>query len=214
MTSLTIDIVSDLVCPWCYIGKRHLEQALANMGEAAPTPVIRWHPFQLNPDLAREGMSRKQYVENKFGGPARAAQVYERVRLAGEGAGLTLRFDKIERQPNTLAGHALVAYAQEHGAGDAVVEALFKAYFVEGVYIGDAETLTTIAVENGLQRDRVEAVLNDTQTLENIAAQDQSVRAQGISGVPFFVVNQKYALSGAQPPEAIQRAIEQALAGE
>ena len=210
-TALTIDIVSDLVCPWCYIGKRHLEAALSSMGEAAPPVQIRWHPFQLNPDLPPEGISRKRYVENKFGGPQRAAETYARVKQAGAATGLDLQFDRIAQQPSTLAGHALVALAQEEGKGDAVVEALFKAYFVEGVFIGDINTLADIAQAHGISREKVEAVLNDPQTLQNVAAQDASVRAQGISGVPFFVIGQQFSLSGAQPPEAIRQAIERAM---
>jgi predicted DsbA family dithiol-disulfide isomerase len=213
MTALTIDIVSDLVCPWCFIGKRHLEAALESMGETAPQVQIRWHPFQLNPDLPLEGITRKSYIENKFGGPQRAAEVYDRVKQAGKATGLDLMFDRIAQQPNTLAGHALVALAQEAGVGDAVVEALFKAYFEEGVFIGDPKTLAVIGAAHGLSREKIEAVLNDPQTLQNVAAQDASVRAQGISGVPFFVIDQKFSLSGAQPPEAMRQAIEAAMKG-
>jgi predicted DsbA family dithiol-disulfide isomerase len=213
MTTLTIDIVSDLVCPWCFIGKRHLEAALASMGETAPQVQIRWHPFQLNPDLPLEGVSRKSYIETKFGGPQRAAEVYERVKKAGAATGLDLMFDRIQQQPNTLAGHALVALAQEEGVGDAVVEALFKAYFEQGVFIGEIITLADIGAAHGLSREKIETVLGDAQTLQNIAAQDASVRAQGISGVPFFVIDQKFSLSGAQPPEAIRQAIERAMQG-
>jgi predicted DsbA family dithiol-disulfide isomerase len=213
-TSVTVDIVSDLVCPWCYIGKRHLEAALASMGSSAPQVTVRWHPFQLNPDLQRAGMSRQTYVETKFGGAARAAQVYERIRLAGQATGLTLFFDRIERQPNTLAGHALVALAQEHGVGDAVVEALFHAYFVDGVFIGDVARLADIGAAQGLDRTRIETVLSDDTTLANIAAQDHAVRQQGISGVPFFLINEKFALSGAQPAEVIAKTIGRAMNGD
>jgi predicted DsbA family dithiol-disulfide isomerase len=211
--TFTIDIVSDLVCPWCFIGKRHLEAALASMGKTAPQVQIRWHPFQLNPDLPLEGVSRKSYIETKFGGPARAAEIYARVKQAGTATGLDLQFDKIMQQPNTLAGHALVALAQEEGVGDAVVEALFKAYFEDGVFIGDIKTLADVGAAHGLAREKIEAVLGDAQTLQNVAAQDASVRAQGISGVPFFVIDQKFSLSGAQPPEAIRQAIERAMQG-
>ncbi len=212
MTALTIDIVSDLVCPWCFIGKRHLEAALASMGESAPQVQIRWHPFQLNPDLPLAGITRKSYIENKFGGAQRAAEIYARVKQAGLATGLDLQFDKISQQPNTLAGHAFVALAQEEGKGDAVVEALFKAYFEDGVFIGDVNTLADIGAAQGIAREKIESALNDPQTLQNVAAQDANVRAQGISGVPFFVIGQKYSLSGAQPPDAIRQAIERALA--
>jgi predicted DsbA family dithiol-disulfide isomerase len=212
MESIAIDIVSDLVCPWCYIGKRHLETALAAMGKDAPPVAIRWHPFQLNPDLPRAGMARKTYVETKFGGPERAAQVYDRVKDAGDAAGLALRFDKIEHQPNTLAGHALVALAQDSGLGDAVVEALFKAFFIDGRNIGEREVLLDVGQRCGLAAGTLNALLDDESTLANIAAQDQAVRAQGISGVPFFVLGKKFSLSGAQPPATIQQAISHLIA--
>jgi predicted DsbA family dithiol-disulfide isomerase len=211
MTALTIDIVSDLVCPWCFIGKRHLEAALQSMGDAAPAVNIRWHPFQLNPDLPRAGISRKTYIEQKFGGAQRAAEIYARVKQAGLATGLDLQFDQIMQQPNTLAGHALVTLAQEEGVGDAVVEALFQAYFQKGVFIGDLDILVEIGAKNGLAHDKIRAVLNDNETLQNVAGQDASVRAQGITGVPFFVINQRYSLSGAQPPAALRQAIERAM---
>ncbi len=211
MNPLTIDIVSDLVCPWCFIGKRHLESAIASMGESAPMVQIRWHPFQLNPDLPHEGIARKTYVETKFGGAARAAEVYGRVTLAGATVGLDLQFNKIQQQPNTRAAHALVALAQEAGKGDEVVEALFRAYFFDGVFIGETETLVDIATRNGLDAARVRTALNDEQTLNAISAQDSATRAQGISGVPFFVFGNAHALSGAQPPAEMVRAIRAAM---
>ncbi len=211
MPALTIDIVSDLVCPWCFIGKRHLEAALASMGQSAPQVLIRWHPFQLNPDLPLAGITRKSYVETKFGSAQRAAEIYARVKAAGLATGLDLQFDKIMQQPNTLAGHALVALAQEEGKGDAVVEALFKAYFEQGVFIGDEKTLADIGAAAGITREKIEAALANPETLQNVAAQDAGVRAQGISGVPFFVIDQQLSLSGAQPPEAIRQAIERAM---
>jgi len=153
--TLTIDIVSDVVCPWCYIGKRKLEAALA-MPEAADLPnvVIRWHPFQLNPDLPQQGISRKQYLEDKFGGPQRAAEIYERVRAAGRTAGLELNIDGITLQPNTLAAHALIAFAQQGDAdGGDIKERLLKAYFVENRFIGSPDVLAEIADEAGLNPD-------------------------------------------------------------
>lgn len=206
--TLTVDIVSDVVCPWCYIGKRHVEKALASWQAANPdgTVAVRWHPFQLNPDLPPDGTDRKAYLEAKFGGPERAKEIYARVGAAGRNAGLNLNFDGILKQPNTLAAHALIAYAQsvdDGRYGDAVAERLFSAYFVNGEFIGDVEVLVAIAVECGLNAEATRAVLTEPATLEQIAAQDASVRQQGITGVPFFVFNQKIALSGAQPPEVM-----------
>ena len=210
---LTIDIVSDVVCPWCYIGKRKLEAALA-LPQAAKLPKvqIRWHPFQLNPDMATEGVSRKQYLEDKFGGPQRAAEIYERVRAAGRSAGLELNIDGITRQPNTLAAHALIAFGQQHGAGDAVKERLLHAYFVENRFIGSVDVLVDIAAETGLDADAARFWLNDPAQLQAVAQADAQARAMGISGVPFFIFNQKLAVSGAQDPDTLLDAMHQAVA--
>ena len=214
---LNIDIVSDVVCPWCYIGKRHVEQAISQWQAAHPeAPVnVRWHPFQLNPDQPPEGTDRRDYIEAKFGGPQRAKEVYERVAAAGRNAGLNLNFDGIKRQPNTLAAHALIAYAQSVDEGkhaDAIAERLFKAYFIDGEFIGDIDVLVSIAAECGLDADATRAVLSERATLDQIAAQDANVRQQGITGVPFFIFNQKVALSGAQPPDVLLDAMEKSVA--
>lgn len=212
---LTIDVVSDVVCPWCYIGKRKLEAAL-DMARAAGLPAaeVRWHPFQLNPDLPAQGISRKQYLEDKFGGPQRAAEIYARVKAAGQAAGLELDIDGITLQPNTLAAHALLAFAQQQyglDAGHAVKERLLKAYFIENRFIGDVEVLVQIAIDAGLDGDAARAFVTDPEQLQNVAAADTRVREMGISGVPFFIFNQKVAVSGAQDPANLLAAIQQSL---
>lgn len=214
--TLTIDVVSDLVCPWCYIGKRKLEAALA-LPEAADLPnvLLRWHPFQLNPELPTQGVSRQQYLEDKFGGPARAAEIYERVRAAGSAVGLALHLDGITLQPNTLAAHALVAFAQ---AGDfdanELQERLFKAYFVENRFIGSVDVLADIAEEAGLNGADARAFVSDPEHLATVAAADAHVRRLGISGVPFFIFNQQVAVSGAQDPATLLGAMQQAVAAK
>jgi predicted DsbA family dithiol-disulfide isomerase len=210
MQRITIDVVSDVVCPWCYIGQKHLERALTDF---AGEVEIRWHPFQLNPDLPSGGIDRKAYLEEKFGGPARAKEIYARVTDAGKNAGLELNIDAIERQPNTLAAHALIAYAQsiDDTTASRVAERLFRAYFIEGQFIGDIDTLCQLAAECALDRDAVRAFITDPAQLAQIAARDQSVRRQGISGVPFFIFNNRQAVSGAQPPHVLKDAIEQSL---
>ena len=210
---LTIDIVSDVVCPWCYIGKRKLEAALA-LPEAAGLPKveIRWHPFQLNPDMAREGISRKQYLEDKFGGPERAAEIYARIRAAGKGAGLDLNIDGISLQPNTLAAHALIAFGQQRGAGSIVKEGVLKAYFVENRFIGSVDVLGEIAAEAGLDAEAARAWVSDPAQLQAVADADAQARGMGISGVPFFIFNQKLAVSGAQDPATLLDAMQQAVA--
>jgi predicted DsbA family dithiol-disulfide isomerase len=206
----TIDVVSDVVCPWCYIGKRHLEAAIAQL-PAEQRPVVRWHPFQLNPDLPRAGIGRRSYLEEKFGGPERAAQIYERVKAAGSSAGLALDFDRIERQPNTLDAHRLIAWAQSEGGGDAdaLVEALFRAYFVEGRYVGDRTVLAEIAGEAGYDAARARELLADETGIAEITEMDQRARQMGIGGVPFFVFNQRVGVSGAQGAPALLDALAQ-----
>jgi predicted DsbA family dithiol-disulfide isomerase len=214
--TLTIDIVSDVVCPWCYIGKRKLEAALA-LPEAADLPnvIIRWHPFQLNPDFSAQGVSRKQYLEDKFGGPERAAEIYERVRTAGRLAGLELNIDGITQQPNTLAAHALIAFAQMGDAdGSDMKERLLQAYFVENRFIGSPDVLAEIAEEAGLNGDDARAFVTDPDHLEAVAQADARVRGMGISGVPFFIFNQRVSVSGAQDPAVLLGAMQQAVAGK
>ena len=212
--TLTIDVVSDVVCPWCYIGKRKLEAALA-LPEAADLPnvVIRWHPFQLNPDVPAQGIGRKQYLEDKFGGPQGAAEVYDRVRVAGKAAGLDLNIEGITRQPNTLAAHALIAFAQLGDAdGSDIKERLLRAYFVESRFIGSPQVLADIADEAGLNGTQALAFVTDSEQLAAVAQADAQVRSMGISGVPFFIFNQKVAVSGAQDPVTLLGAMRQAAA--
>lgn len=212
-TSFTIDVVSDVVCPWCFIGKRKLEAALALPEAAALGPVtVRWHPFQLNPDLPPEGIDRQQYLSDKFGGASRAAEIYERVRAAGHAAGLTLNIDGIQRQPNTLAAHALLAFAQRDGQdGSAVKEAILKAYFIDNRFIGDIEVLVDIAQQAGLDAQAARDFVTDPDALRDVAAADAQARAQGISGVPFFIFNGAVAVSGAQDPQHLIQAMQQAV---
>ena len=218
-TPLTIDIVSDVVCPWCYIGKRKLEAALKLPEAAALPPIhIRWHPFQLNPDLPEAGVSRKEYLENKFGGPERAKEIYARVGAAGKAVGLDLNFDGIKQQANTLMAHALIEYAQnspkndaDNTLGNAVKERLLNAYFVEGRFIGSLDVLVDIAVAAGLDADDVRRHLGDPATRVTVSQADTQARQMGISGVPFFIFNQKVAVSGAQDPAALLAAMQQAV---
>jgi predicted DsbA family dithiol-disulfide isomerase len=208
---LVIDVVSDVVCPWCFIGKRHLEAALAGLPEAAGAKV-RWHPFELNPDLPAEGVDRKGYLEAKFGGPARAAEIYARVREAGVRAGLDFDFDAIVRQPNTRDAHRLIAWAQSRGDAGTLVERLFRAYFQEGRYVGDRDTLAALAAEAGFDAEAARVWLESGLGADEIADAEARVRALGISGVPFFIFDGRVGLSGAQPREAMREAIAQARA--
>lgn len=212
--ALTIDVVSDVVCPWCYIGKRRLEEALALLRAAEPDlPVeVRWHPFQLNPDLPPEGADRRQYLERKFGGPARAKEIYARVEAAGATVGIPFAFDAIERQPNTLLAHRLIAWAQSRpeGDADALVESLFKAYFIDGQYLGDRDVLAARAVAAGFDPGDARAFLDSQDMAEAVAGADRRAREMGVTGVPFFIFDGKTAVSGAQEPATLIEAIRQA----
>jgi predicted DsbA family dithiol-disulfide isomerase len=208
--AMTIDVVSDVVCPWCYIGKRRLEAALAERGGASP--VVRWHPFQLNPDIPPGGVDRRTYLEEKFGGPERAREIYARVEAAGREVDIPFEFERIERQPNTLDAHRLIAWAQavDPARGDRLVEALFRAYFTEGVDLGSLDALVLLAAEAGLDGDAARAHLTSPAGRAEIAEADERVKSMGIGGVPFFILNRRLAVSGAQPPEVLRDALEQA----
>ena len=206
------DVISDVVCPWCFIGKRNLERALETWRGKHPdeTPTVRWHPFQLNPQLPASGVPRKQYLENKFGGPERAKEIYARVSAAGGRAGIDFAFDAIQVQPNTIDAHRLLHYAAEHGRQDEIAEAIFRRYFVEGADLSSKETLAEIAQQAGMNRDEVAAYLASDADRALIEDQDRRARAIGVEGVPYFIFNQRLALSGAQPPEVIVEAMEKA----
>ncbi|HWQ39886.1 MAG TPA: DsbA family oxidoreductase [Burkholderiales bacterium] len=214
--TLRIDILSDVVCPWCFIGKRHLERALAMYRERhyeAPAPVVRWHPFQLNPDLPASGTPRAQYVARKFGGPQRAAEIYARVAAAGARAGIAFAFDRIEVQPNTLDAHRLMHRAGELGIQDAMAESLFAGYFLEGRDFTDPETLADLAQRAGMARGDARRYLVSNEDRALVVRQDAHARDSGIEGVPFFIFGERLAVSGAQPPEVLLEAMERAAPG-
>jgi predicted DsbA family dithiol-disulfide isomerase len=213
--TVLIDVVSDVVCPWCYIGKRKLESALSELAatDSAVRSAVRWHPFQLNPDLPQQGIPRREYLRAKFGGDSRAADIYARVKAVGVEVGIPFDFDRIEIQPNTLAAHRLIAWAQERGdAGltDALVERLFHAYFVDGRAIGDAGELARIAAEAGFEPADAQAMLASSEGLAAVSAEDREARSVGINGVPFFIFNGSTAVSGAHDPATLLEAIAKA----
>ncbi len=195
---LVIDVVSDVVCPWCFIGKRRLEKAIA-MSEV---PVaVRWHPFQLDPTIPPEGKSRRDYLEAKFGTPERIAALHENVAAAGAREGIDFAFDKIEVSPNTLDAHRLVRWAAEDGHQEAVVDALFRAYFLEGRDIGNHDVLGKIAAGVGMDGARVAARLASDEDREEVSADIASAQRIGVTGVPTFILANRYGVVGAQAPE-------------
>jgi len=195
-----IDIVSDVICPWCFIGKRRLEQALLR----APQADLRilWHPFQLNPDMPPEGMERGAYLRAKFGDAGGGVRMNQ-VEAAGAEAGIDFAFERIRRTPNTLAAHRLIRWAASMPPGqDPMVETLFRAYFRDGADLGDAATLAALAALAGFDAAAAAAHLaGDDGRAETLAA-DSFARSIGITGVPCFIIERKFALSGAQDPEA------------
>lgn len=214
---VSVDIYSDVVCPWCYIGKRKLEQALLRLGKQNIAVKPNWRAFQLNPDMPAAGMARKDYVASKFGGPERAAQIYARVAAVGNEVGIPFQFEKIERQPNTINAHRLIRYSGDKDKQDEVVEALFRAFFLERRDIGAVDSLSDIAAAAGLDRGEVYTYLASTQGAEAAQQEDTVARQLGITGVPFFVFAGKYAVSGAQDSDVLLQAYQQAareLAGE
>ncbi|MFN0315822.1 MAG: DsbA family oxidoreductase [Burkholderiales bacterium] len=213
MNTLTIDVISDVVCPWCFIGKRHLEEALRQFSQEFPdaaAPQVRWLPFQLNPQLPREGVSRKSYLEEKFGGPERAREIYARVSKAGLAAGIGFDFDRMTVQPNTLDAHRLIHAAAPLSVQDAMVEALFQAYFLEGADLTQTQTLSSLAQRAGFGALEAQTYIEGEEDRLLVDSLDHRARQMGISGVPFFIFNGKYALSGAQPPEVIVQALRRA----
>ncbi len=200
-----LDIMSDPICPWCYIGKTHLDTALRAHGG---TPFqITWHPFQLNPDMPRAGMDRRTYLEAKFGGQEGAVQAYLPVTEHAEKAGLILKLDQIQRTPNTLDAHRLIHWAGIEDAQDAVVSALFRAYFEDGRDIGDRDVLADIADGAGMDASVVLRLLNSDADLREIVDRDAAARGMGVTSVPTFIVAGQHAVPGAQPPELWQQVI-------
>lgn len=196
---MRIDIFSDVVCPWCFIGKRRLEKALALRPDVEAE--ITWRPFQLNPDMPREGMTRADYIAAKFGGGFHANRIHHTVAEAGASVGIDFAFDRIMRSPNTLNAHRLVRFATRSGQGGALVDGLFRGYFLEGRDLGDVATLAAIAGENGLDSEEAASFLAGATERDTILAEDSQARRLGINAVPCFIFAEQYAISGAQEPE-------------
>jgi predicted DsbA family dithiol-disulfide isomerase len=197
---MLIEIASDVVCPWCYIGKRRLEKALAQLGGEIEAR-IEWLPFQLNPGMPEAGMARADYRRAKFGSAERSRALDARVAQEGAGEGIAFAFDRMQRTPSTIAAHRLIDLAQSQGRGNTVVDALFRAYFEEALDIGNEAVLKDIAERGGVKGWPEEK--NDLAVEEK----ENRVRELGISGVPTFIFNRKSGVSGAYPPEMLVQAI-------
>jgi predicted DsbA family dithiol-disulfide isomerase len=206
---MQIEVYSDIVCPWCYVGKRRLERALAQLNGGAQARIT-WRPFQLNPTMPLDGMDRATYLKAKFGSLEAFGQMKEQLLAAGADEQIPFAFEKIQRTPSTFAAHRLVWYAEQQGKQDAMVEALFRGYFLEGKNIGDVKTLTHVAAEAGLDRTETEEFLESENGVVEVKAEEAVGRQLGIRGVPYFVFNGRLSISGAQPPDIMVSAIQQA----
>jgi len=207
--SITVDVVSDIVCPWCFVGKRKLEQALALVPELKVE--LNWRPFQLDPTIPQGGVSRREYMEKKFG-PEKIAAIHDRLKGVGAEAGIPFALEKIERSPNTLDAHRVIRWAQPKGTQTALVDRLFTLYFIEGADIGDRDLLAKLAGEHGLDAKAIRAALDTNQDAVAVQQEIASAVRLGVSGVPFFILAGRFGVSGAQPPEVLADAIRKAAA--
>lgn len=205
-----IDVISDVICPWCYIGKRHLERAIEILANQHLHFTVAWHPFQLNPDMPPEGVDRAQYRLAKFGSAERSRQLDERIAETAATVGLEFHLDRLTRTPNTLNAHRVIRLAGHRGVQDAVVEALFEGYFCNGADIGDTEVLVALGQEGGLERDDIVTMLADEAGVRDVVAADRMARNCGIQGVPSFALQGHVLFSGAVPAEEMAQSFRRA----
>jgi predicted DsbA family dithiol-disulfide isomerase len=203
---MKIDIVADTVCPWYYIGKRRFERALAARPQA--DLEIIWRPFFLNPDMPPEGVDRAEYMARKFGGRERAGRIYSSVTEAGATEDIPFRFDLIKRSPNTINSHRLIHFAGLMERQEDIVEAVYRAYFLEGRDIGDIGVLAELATEAGIPSAEATRYLQSGSDRDVVVAGDERARSLGVNGVPCFIIERKYAVSGAQLPEVFHQVFE------
>jgi predicted DsbA family dithiol-disulfide isomerase len=206
-----IDVISDAICPWCWVGKRNLEGALDLLAAEGEAFEVQWHPFQLNPEMPREGVDRASYRAQKFGSEARSREADARVAEAGAAAGLAFRHDLMRRTPNTVDAHRLIHLAGVVGLQDQVVEALFRGYFAEGRDVGDHATLAELAAGAGMARDEVLEYLGSGAMEQEVRQEDEYFRRHGLSGVPTFALDGHVVFSGAMPAEQMAEAFRRAL---
>ena len=207
---VTIDVVSDVMCPWCYIGKRRLEQALAKLDDMDID--VRWRPYQLDATLPPEGRDRREYLETKFGGPERANEIYARIEDAGRDENLDFKFEAIAVSPNTIDAHRVIRWSTNDGSEvhDKLVEILFRKFFMEGANIGTHEVLVSAAEEAGMDSSVVATLLATDKDRDEVTQEIATAQQMGVTGVPCFIIDNKYAVMGAQEPDAIVEAVRQA----
>lgn len=206
---LTVDVVSDVVCPWCYLGEKRLEAALAE----EPRPVaLRWRPYQLDPTIPSGGLDRTEYMERKFGRDGRLKSVHDHLARLGAEVGISFAFDRIERAPNTLDAHRLIRWAASADAQRQVVDRLFRAYFVEGRDVGDRAVLLDVAAASGLDADVVDKRLGEGADVDAVRREIAEAQAIGVTGVPFFIFAGRVGVPGAQDVPLLRRAMDEARA--
>jgi predicted DsbA family dithiol-disulfide isomerase len=211
--NLTVDVISDVTCPWCYLGKKRLEKAIAAFDDKWKVRV-HWLPYQLNPTMPEEGISRKEYRIRKFGSWERSLALDAKVVEVGETEGVRFAFDRIERTPNTVGAHRLISLADQQRCQDAVVEALFRAYFTEGRDISNRQTLIDVVAEAGLERQLAVSMLNSDEGMDAFRQAEELSRRHQVDGVPFFILNNEITLSGAQQPDAFLNAFKEAIGSQ
>ncbi len=209
LKTLTVDIVSDVMCPWCYIGQKNLDTAKAMASEV--DVEVHWRPYQLDPTLPPEGKDRQKYLSDKFGGEEKAAGIYQRVKDAGSHSGIDFRFDLMKVSPNTLDAHRLIRWAGGISAPvqDKLVRRLFEVFFVEGGNVGDHAVLLNVAEQAGMDKAIVSDLLASDKDKIEVQREIAEAQQMGVTGVPFFIIANKYAISGAQPPEVLANALRQ-----
>lgn len=204
--TIKIDVISDVACPWCYVGKRRLEAALK---EWKGVPVeVTWHPYQLDPSMRAEGMDRNTYLTSKFGSIDRVQEMTDRLTEVGKTVGIDFDFGDNWLAVNTLQMHQLINVAREEGKGIELKERFLKAYFEETQHLNKPETLYAISEEFGWNKEKVDTIINDQQIAESVKAEIAHYQQRGVSGVPFFVINDEFGISGAQPVEVFLEAFQ------
>jgi predicted DsbA family dithiol-disulfide isomerase len=207
--TIKVDVISDVVCPWCYIGKRRLEKAL-NKLDSEYTFEVTYHPFELNPSIPESGINQKQYLSQKFGGEERYEKITAHVTQVAAEEGITFNFHKQAVSPNTRSAHRIIQLAKHVNLQTEVKEAFMKAYFTDGVDLSKNENLITCATQAGMESNIVEQLLASDMGVAEVIQAEKEIQQLGITGVPFYIINNKYGLSGAQPPDAFIEVIQKA----
>jgi predicted DsbA family dithiol-disulfide isomerase len=210
LEALTIDVVSDVVCPWCFIGKRRLAAALRLRPEVPV--IVNWRPYQLDATIPPEGMARADYMQRKFGSAEKVAEIHARITAVGAAEGIAFAFDRITRSPNTLDAHRLVRWAHGLDKQDQVVEALFRGFFIDGRDLCDRTTLIAIGTECGVDGAMLREFYDTEADIETVQEEIAMAGRLGIRGVPFFIFGGTHAVSGAESPETLANALDQAIA--